>query len=367
MNDESPLFAAVRRADLDEVRRLLDRGANPRLGNGEETPLHVAARSGPLALVELLLVGGALEWQTDAQERTPLEVALDGQSPDRDAIVALLDRDFIADDAFRAAVTAVVSGDVAALGALLDAQPRLLRERIAGPPLYRTLARRQYFLDPKLFWFVANNPTKIERMPPNMVEVAQAMIARGVEKDDLDYALALVMTSDSAREAGLQAPLMHALLDAGATASDDAIDSTAAHGELDALRTILGRGVPLDAPIAAAIGESERLPALLRDAGPTDIARAFGLAAINGNVAGVRLALDAGADVDAYVPIHTHATALHQGAILDSVALIDLLLDRGARIDQRDKLFDATPLDWAIYSGSDAARAALERRSAVRD
>jgi peptide-methionine (S)-S-oxide reductase len=367
VSDETPLVAAVRRADLDEVRRLLDGGANPRLGDGRETPLHVAAREGPLALVELLLVGGALEWQTDAQDRTPLEVAREGQSPDRDAIVALLDRDAIADDAFRAAVAAIVSGDVAALGTLLDAQPRLLRERILGPALYRTLARHQYFLDPKLFWFVANNPTRVERMPPNMVDVAQAMIARGVDRDDLDYALGLVMTSNSAREAGLQVPLMHALLDAGATVTAATIDSTAAHGELDALRAIVARGFPLDAPTAAALGENDRLRALLDESDADAVTRAFGLAAINGNVDGARLALDAGATADAYVPVHTHATALHQGAILDSVPLIELLLARGARADRRDKLFDATPLDWAIYSDNGAARAALEAHAAARD
>ena len=46
----------------------------------------------------------------------------------------------------------------------------------------------QYFGDPKLFWFIANNPTLMKRMPDNIVEVAETMIARGVDKADLDYA-----------------------------------------------------------------------------------------------------------------------------------------------------------------------------------
>src|ERR1700676_1173615 len=36
----SPLFAAVRAGDVDTVRRLLAEGANPRLDDGRETPLH---------------------------------------------------------------------------------------------------------------------------------------------------------------------------------------------------------------------------------------------------------------------------------------------------------------------------------------
>ena len=54
----------------------------------------------------------------------------------------------------------------------------------------------------------------MKRMPDNMVEIAETMIARGVDQADLDYALELVMTSGPAREQGLQAPLI-ACLDQG--------------------------------------------------------------------------------------------------------------------------------------------------------
>ncbi|MBD5604379.1 MAG: ankyrin repeat domain-containing protein, partial [Candidatus Eremiobacteraeota bacterium] len=53
-------MAAVRAADVDAVRLLLDEGCNPRLGDGRTLPLHVAARHGPLELVELLIARGAL-------------------------------------------------------------------------------------------------------------------------------------------------------------------------------------------------------------------------------------------------------------------------------------------------------------------
>jgi ankyrin repeat protein len=357
----SPLFAAVRGGDVDAVRRLLADGANPRLSDGRETPLHAAARRGPLALVETLIEGGALGWQADAKGRTALDVARVARARERSAIVALLDRTRIGDPSFRAAVEAIHAGDVAALAARLDAEPRLLRERIVEPEVYRRARRFDYFLDPKLFWFVANNPTRVERVAPNIAEVAQVMIDRGVDQADLDYALGLTMTSSTAREQGVQRPLMRVLLAAGAKPDREAIVVSAAHRELDAVRALLESGLAMSAPVAAALGADDLLPALLASADREDVQASFGLAVINGRIGAARLALDAGADVDAYLPTHSHSTALHQAANDDNVALIELLLARGARRDVRDTLWDGTALDWAIFLDKPKARAALER------
>ncbi len=357
----SPLFAAVRAGDVDAVRELLAAGANPRIDDGRETPLHAAARRGPLALVEALIEGGALEWQTDRKGRTPLEIARHGRARERSTIVALLDRSAIADPSFRAAVDAIHAGDVTALASLIDREPRLLRERIAGPDVYRRVKRRWYFTDPMLFWFVANNPTQVERMPANMAVVAQVMIDRGVDPADLDHALELTMTSSVAREQGLQLPLMRILLAAGARATGEAIAMTAGHRESEALRALLAGGQRMTAPIAAALGEGDRLRELLRLAGSEDVQTAFGLAVINGRLESARLALDAGADVNAFLPVHAHSTALHQAAHDDDVALIELLVERGARTDLRDTLWDGTPLGWAIFLDRPKARALLER------
>jgi peptide-methionine (S)-S-oxide reductase len=360
----SPLFAAVRARDVEAVRRLIAEGANPRLDDGRETPLHAAARRGPLALVEALIEGGALEWQTDRDGRTPLDVARRSRARERSAIVALLDRNTITDPSFRAAVDAIHAGDTAVLARLLDAEPRLLRERIVGPDVYRRVRRKWYFTDPKLFWFVANNPTLAERMPPNMADVARVMIDRGVDQADLDYALELAMTSSAAREHAQQVPLMRVLLAAGATPTRDAIVMAAGYRELDALRVLIDGGQPMSAPVAAALGADEALRELLRSASREDVQTAFGLAVINRNAEAARLALDAGADVDAFLPVHAHLTALHQAVHDDDVVLIELLLARGARTDRRDTLWDATPLGWAIYHDRANARAVLERRNA---
>ena len=59
-------------ARLAIVDALLAAGANPRDDAAGETALHAAAARGPLALVERLIVGNALEWQPDRKGRVAL-------------------------------------------------------------------------------------------------------------------------------------------------------------------------------------------------------------------------------------------------------------------------------------------------------
>jgi ankyrin repeat protein len=367
----TPLWQACASEALDEDRiamadALLAAGANPRRDNGGETALHAAAARGPLALVELLIRKNALEWQPDSKGRPPLAAARRGNAPDKAAIVELLARPVIRDASFRAAVAALQSGDVAGLARLIDAEPRLLRERILEPDCYREAKRFQYFRDPKLFWFVANNPTLTERMPANMIEVAAMMISRGVDKPDLDYALELVMTSTPAREQGLQIPLLELLVGAGATPTPQAIDMTLGHRELPPVLALLQAGHPMTAPIAASLGDTGRLEGLLRTASADEVQRAFGMAVINGQTEAARLALEAGADVNAFLPVHRHSTPLHQAALDENLELMELLVARGARADVADTLWGSTPLGWAIHQGKTRSRTWLERLQAQK-
>jgi peptide-methionine (S)-S-oxide reductase len=356
-----PLLAAVRMGDIDGVRTLLTDGENPRLGNGRSLPLHEAARSGPLELVETLIAGGALPWQLDPKGRSALECARLGSGPDRDAIVTLLDRTYIVDPAFRDAVAAIRTGDVAPLERLLDENAGLLQRRNVEPEAYRQAKRHNYFRDPKLFWYVANNPTAVERLPSNIADVARVMIERGVERSDLDYALALLMSGGEVGEVGAARSLLNALLDAGAIANREAILVTAGHWQSEALRALLERGQPASPLIAAALGDVASLSVLLQGADPTDVQDAFGLAIINRHLDAAQVALDAGADVNAALPVHSHSTALHQAAAFDSAEMVAFLVPRGARLDTRDTLWNGTPLDWASHENHDVARAALER------
>ena len=361
----APLWQACAGDAPDEARlavvdALLLAGANPRDDSAGETALHAAAARGPLALVERLIRGEALEWQGDRKGRPAVAAARRGNAADKAAIVELLDRPVIRDRAFRSAVTAIQHGDVAGLERLLAAEPRLLHERIVEPACYRDARRPQYFRDPRLFWFIANNPTLIKRMPDNIVEIAGAMIARGVEPADLDYALELTMTSGPARDQGLQLPLVAVLLKAGATPTVQAIDVTLGHRELAPILALLQAGHPMTASIAAALGRTDLLPALLAAASAEEIQKAFGQAAINDQTDAVRLTLEAGADPNAFLPVHVHCLALHNAVLNDNVALIELLIGRGARADIADKLWNGTPLGWAIHQGKARARACLE-------
>jgi hypothetical protein len=243
------------------------------------------------------------------------------------------------DAEFVQAVAAIHAGDVARLERLLDAHPRLLRER-----LEHDCGHGDYFRRPCLIWFVADNPNLVATMPANIVVVARAFIARGVERADLDYTLELVMTSRPAREQGHQRPLMDALLSAGATATPQAIAVALAHRELAAVERLLERGQPLTPPIAAAFGRPTALPR-------EDVPMAFTLAVINEQVGAARAALDAGADIDAFLELHVHATALHHAALQDDVPMVELLLARGARTDIRDTVHHGTPLAWALHDG----------------
>ena len=63
--------------------------------------------------------------------------------------------------------------------------------------------------------------------------------------------------------------------------------------------------------------------------------------------------LDAGEDPNHYSPVggHSHATPLHQAVISGRIAVVRLLVERGARLDIGDIHRGALPLDWATYFG----------------
>jgi ankyrin repeat protein len=338
------------------ARILLEAGASPRENcEGGATALHAAARRGPIALVELLIRHGAFGWQADRRGKTALDYARKGSADDRERIVELLDRPVIRDARFREAVRAIHAGNVAALGRLLDRHPELLRERAIEPDCYP----RDYFRDPKLFWFIASNPTLVRKMPANIADIAQVMIARGVEQADLDGTLELVMSSADLRKQGLQVRLVALLVDAGATATPQAIRVALAHYEVEPVLALLDRGIRMTAPIAAALGRNDALKSLLVGASPDDRQEALGMAVINKQLDAARLCLDAGADPSRFLPVHSHAMPLHTAVLNDDVEMLKLLVARGARLDVRDKRWNGTPLGWAVHNKKAEAEAYL--------
>jgi len=92
---------------------------------------------------------------------------------------------------------------------------------------------------------------------------------------------------------------------------------------------------------------------LLSTATPAERHLALAVAAQFNHADIVRLLLDAGEDPDRYNPLggHSHSTPLHQAAGLGHMPVVRLLVERGARLDQRDVLWHGTPADWAEHEG----------------
>jgi ankyrin repeat protein len=365
-DDATPLFLACDTdapADdrLAAARLLVEAGAFTRaFGPGGATPLHAAARRGPLALVELLLANDALSWVEDAKGRRPFHHAEDGRPLDREAILFLLaDGPKIADAKFRAAVEAIQHGDVAALDGLLDQRPNLLHERAVEPEA----APRGYFSDPKLFWFVANNPTLVPEPPANIVEVAQLMIDRGVEPADLDYTLELAMT-DGVMPPQLRMDLVRTLVEAGAAASEHAVLMTLGHRQTEPVLWLIDHGLRESAAASAGLGRVAQLAERLPAASEEEKNAALAMAVINRQREAARLCLEAGADPNHFMACHSHSTPVHQAALDGDVALLELLVAHGARLDIADTLWRGTPLGWSIHGKQGVAEAFIRERLA---
>ena len=346
-DSEAPAHGRIAAAKL-----LIEAGAFTRaFCEGGATPLHAAARRGPAAMVELLLRSGGLVWQGDDRGKRPFDYAEAGTPIGRERILFLTaDGPRIDDPIFRDAVAAIQAGDAAGLAALLDAHPRLLRERAIEPDI----GPRGYFTDPKLFWFIANNPTLVDRSPANIVEIAELMIARGVEREDLDYALELVATNAQMAPAE-QIALVRVLTGAGARMRYKAMLMSLGHQQAPLVAWLLDHGLEPSAASLAGLGRMEALPATLASASAEEKADALSMAVINRESEAARLCLEAGADPNLFMACHSHSTPLHQAALHGDLALMKLLVDHGARTDVEDTLWRGTPLGWALHGGKTEA------------
>lgn len=264
----------------------------------------------------------------------------------------------VKDPAFRRAIDLLDAGDARGLRAHLQANPGLAREHVG-------LEGGNYFREPALIEFVAENPTRRGTLPVNAAEIASVIIDAGAKDDraSLDSALALVASSDVARESRVQIPLIDVLCDAGADPSA-ATYVALLYNQFDAVAALIRRGARHDLVVAAAKGETGNAEAALAWADGETRQRALAMAAQHGRAEIVRLLLDAGEDPNRFAPVggHSHATPLHQAALAGHEAVVRLLVERGARLDTRDILHGGTPLDWATYGKRTAVAVYLRDR-----
>lgn len=253
----------------------------------------------------------------------------------------------IDDATFRRAVDLLDDGDIDGLRDHLKSHPGLVHQRVI-------FEGGNYFTDPTLLEFIAENPVRHDHLPPNIIEVARTILDAGARTDrrSIDSALALVCSGRVPREFGVQIPLIELLCDYGADSSG-AMAPALAHGEFDAVQALIRRGAAIDFAGAAALGRLEDARDTLPTAEPALRHRALAWAAQFGHADVVRLLLDAGEDPNRFNPpgTHSHSTPLHQAALAGHVDVVRLLVERGARVDTRDIQYTSTPLEWAEHGG----------------
>jgi ankyrin repeat protein len=269
---------------------------------------------------------------------------------------------------FEAAVEAVINGERIALKDALRRSPTLIRARStrvcnADPPVHRAT----------LLHYVAANgvETYRQKTPPNAVDIARLLLEAGAEPDALAdmygagcTTMSILVSSSPPRDAGVQASLVELLLDFGAAVEgrgtrkwDGPLQTAVGFGMIDAANVLVRRGARIDLTAAAGLGLLDEVRGLLPTADAAARHRAFSLAAQQGHAEIVRLLLDAGEDPNRFnlEGNHAHSTPLHQAVIGGHQAVVRLLVDRGARLDIRDTIWQATPLGWAIHGGGKAS------------
>lgn len=370
------LHLAVEYGELACVELLLERGAdiNARAqavdGLGGQPPLvHAIAtiHAAGLPVLEHLMRRAGRWIDRDARSRfvlfgepipqamTPLEYAVwSSTEPTPEfrrstaaelALLRGLERPLIDDPAFAAAVAAIDGGDLEGLRTLLQREPRLATARaeepgaMAGP----------YFAHPALLWFVAENPVRTGRMAPNIAAIADAIIAAGTAKADIDYTLGLVASGLVPRREGRQRELIDLLVARGA---DPGIGLSAAvrHGEQDAARHLIALGARPDAVAAAGLGDVAALRRLLATVDAATRGLALHIAACAGQVETIAVLV-----AEAGVPVNGRlghgATALHFAAAGGHRVAVERLIALGADRSIADGQHNGTADGWAEHAG----------------
>jgi hypothetical protein len=263
----------------------------------------------------------------------------------------------IEDGAFRRAVALMDAGDQAGLAAHLAAHPDVVHQRVRFEGL-------NYFRNPGLLAFIAENPIRNGRLPTNAVAIAELVLkaGRGDDQEVLDEALGLVASGRVARESGLQDALIRLLCRHGADPSG-ALRGALVHHEMEAAQSLIACGARIDLAASAALGCVEEARRLLASADAAERHLALACAAQHGHAEIVGLLLDVGEDPSRYNPesAHSHSTPLHQAAWYGHEDVARLLVERGARRGLQDTLFRGTPADWADTAGRKQLAAWLRR------
>jgi peptide-methionine (S)-S-oxide reductase len=230
-------------------------------------------------------------------------------------------------------------------------------------------ALKGFFQSPFLLWFVAEDPVRNGRLPPNIAQIARKIIISAQSERvanlqmQLDYALRLVCWSWIARECGVQIELIDTLIDAGASPDGRDVyeghfgthcDAAIYNGNFAAAEHLLARGAPLSLTSAVCLGRWADAERLARVATREDLQDAFVQAAMGGNAEALRRLLALGVEpTTTSARNQSHGTALHHAVWSHSLEAVKVLVEAGAELHKRDKIYDGTPLGWAEHGAND--------------
>lgn len=256
----------------------------------------------------------------------------------------------IRDPLFLEAVEAIDSGNAFGLQELLMKHPYLVSERLDYP-------EDGYFKDPYLLFFVADNPIRHEKLPANIADITRILIdavrknAPESFREQMDYTLGLVATGYIPKKCGVQIELINLLIDQGAVPGNG--HGALAHGNIDAARRLIERGGDMTLTTAICLDLQEDIESLAERSTVKDRQIALMAAAFYGRSDMLSFLIDLGVDVNAYIEqdsgFHWHATALHQAVSSGSLEAVKVLLEAGASLQLKDRVYDGTPLGWAMY------------------
>ena len=245
--------------DLIKEHRGRDPGAVQRLR--EFHPRFLNANDAAILAGSLKLSDGLLAIAREHGFRSWARLKAHIEKPTHADSLDLKHHERIGDRVFRRAVDLLDSGDVEGLRAHLEEYPRLTRKRVV-------FEGGNYFQNPTLLEFVAENPVRHGVLPANIVAVTSVILEAGVEPAALNEALGLVSTGRVPRECHVQVPLIDLLCDWGADPTT-AVQAAVLLQEIEAVQALIKRGARINFAVAAGLGRMADFMRLL----PSSIGR----------------------------------------------------------------------------------------------
>ena len=298
------LYTAIEKGDVEMVRLLVEAGAdvNAAAGFGGNTPLHEAVEQGDAEIVKILVAAGADVNAEGYFDRTPLSLAAEegateimqillGSGPDADTSEGGEDKEAASMPSIgsEALYTAIEKGD--------HEMVRLLVE--AGADVNAAEG------------FGGNTPLH-EAVEQGDAEIVKILVAAGADVNAEGY-------FD-------RTPLSLA----------------AEEGATEIMQILLGSGPDADTPASGEDKEAASTPSIGSEALYTAIEK--------GDVAMVRLLVEAGADVNAAEGFGGN-TPLHEAVEQGDAEIVKILVEAGADVEAKG-YFDRTPLSLAAEEGA---------------